>query len=980
MFMRKAQNECSFVSLRDVERTMDVMQWFLNKLTKLNPLLEAKPISTDNMISWKPTDNITKSLILALGVCYHACLQDNRKAYREEVAQSFREPCELAGGGLQMLKEISRCQDVFLDAVYLGPNIARNTALKENVFMMVVCLELRIPLFLVGKPGCSKSLAKTIVSNAMQGANSENDLFKDLKKVNMMSFQCSQLSTPEGIIDVFRLCGQQQKKSDLNSFTSTVVLEEVGLAEDSPKMPLKTLHPLLEYGCEDDTDVSPEERKVGFIGISNWALDPAKMNRGILVSRPELDEDELVASARGICDTDVKVLQIIDVILPHLAKAYLKVYKEQPKEFFGLRDFYSLIKMVFAFTKTSDKFPSWSQLKHAVLRNFGGLSEIDPVKIFRDALEVHIEEHSTETNTDCTTMGLIRASLGLDQHIVMAEDSRYLLILTENYAALGILQQEIHQLNNPVVIFGSSFPRDQEYTQICRNIHRIKTCMENGRNVILLNLDKLYESLYDTLNQYYLHFGGQRYVDIGLGTLRKKCRVHKDFKLVVVAERQIVYERFPIPLINRLEKHFLAMDTILMKQQLDIVKRLKKWANDFATIKLGMHDKRRINFTVCDAFVGYNSDTPASIVLQVCALRAKEKKADKEDWSNEVFNTAANILLQCATPDAVARLSKSLIFQSASKIWHTYFHDQTHGCLASFLKTQLETRRKQKRKDDLLLQVTTHTRLLSKHDVDEVRESLGIQHVHAISLQEFQTEQQFTSKVREYFNVVSSKEKVLLIQCAMGNENINLIACSRYILLDERAEAAKRVAESGKLMSTHVVFIIQLPYIAGGCFDGFQGGNWLSVHIDELRQPLRKRPEVVHWENQSISDMFEMGITEYMNCKEGENIDIQKNGGNFALDTQGVIRTCLHSACGMLEDHEDNLERGSHRVGMLLKKFESRDGNRFWEVVQKRMLELLKQKDEKVTSKTAWLCNEASSGQRIQESGTFRSVLRLSKK
>ena len=49
--------------------------------------------------------------------------------------------------------------------------------------MMVVCIELRIPLFLVGKPGSSKSLAKTIVSDAMQGNAAHEQLFKELKQV-----------------------------------------------------------------------------------------------------------------------------------------------------------------------------------------------------------------------------------------------------------------------------------------------------------------------------------------------------------------------------------------------------------------------------------------------------------------------------------------------------------------------------------------------------------------------------------------------------------------------------------------------------------------------------------------------------------------------------------------------------------------------------------------------------------------------------
>ncbi len=41
----------------------------------------------------------------------------------------------------------------------------------------------------------------------------------------------------------------------------------------------------------------------------------------------------------------------------------------------------------------------------------------------------------------------------------------------------------------------------QEYRQICVNINRIKIAMEMGRRVVLCNLNNLYESLYDALNQ-----------------------------------------------------------------------------------------------------------------------------------------------------------------------------------------------------------------------------------------------------------------------------------------------------------------------------------------------------------------------------------------------------------------------------------------------------------------------------------------------
>ena len=116
----------------------------------------------------------------------------------------------------------------------------------------------------------------------------------------MVSYQCSPLSTPESIMATFRQCSKLQERKNPERFVSVVVLDEVGLAEDSPLMPLKTLHPLLEDGVSPADDVIETDEKpqrVAFIGISNWALDPAKMNRGIMLSRGEPDVKELVDSA-----------------------------------------------------------------------------------------------------------------------------------------------------------------------------------------------------------------------------------------------------------------------------------------------------------------------------------------------------------------------------------------------------------------------------------------------------------------------------------------------------------------------------------------------------------------------------------------------------------------------------------------------------------------------------------------------------------
>ena len=55
----------------------------------------------------------------------------------------------------------------------------------------------------------------------------------------MVSCQCSPLSTSSDIKAVFDRCVDFQEDKDFNHFVSVAVLDEVGLAEESPKMPLK---------------------------------------------------------------------------------------------------------------------------------------------------------------------------------------------------------------------------------------------------------------------------------------------------------------------------------------------------------------------------------------------------------------------------------------------------------------------------------------------------------------------------------------------------------------------------------------------------------------------------------------------------------------------------------------------------------------------------------------------------------------------
>ena len=395
---------------------------------------------------------------------------------------------------------------IFIDEMKLEPTIAKNDALMENVWMMTICIELRIPLFLVGKPGSSKSLAKTIVTDVMQGQNSYSELFKAFKEIHMVSFQCSPLATAGGILSIFKQCQkyQENRKANLSSFSAVCILDEVGLAEDSAKMPLKALHPLLEDGCIGD---EPREdwKKVSFVGISNWALDPAKMNRGILLSRGVPSQDDLVKIAKGICSSDPDAQERMATVFKDLAQGYYHLYSIQKREFFGLRDFYSLVKMLFRviLEKEDGSQLSVDEKMEAIQRNFGGYFEdLKPALQFLQKIQPDFQENKLISSKD-----LILKAMEVPEN---PTETRYLLLLTKNNAALRIIEE--HELigNEYSVIYGSSFPLDQEYTQICSNIQRIKIAMETGQTVILSNLDNLYESLYDALNQNYMFLGDNR--------------------------------------------------------------------------------------------------------------------------------------------------------------------------------------------------------------------------------------------------------------------------------------------------------------------------------------------------------------------------------------------------------------------------------------------------------------------------------------
>jgi E3 ubiquitin-protein ligase RNF213 len=74
----------------------------------------------------------------------------------------------------------------YLARMELPPAVAMNTALLENVFILLVCILNKIPAFLVGKPGCSKSLSMQLIYNNLKGRDSKDEFFKTLPQARQL--------------------------------------------------------------------------------------------------------------------------------------------------------------------------------------------------------------------------------------------------------------------------------------------------------------------------------------------------------------------------------------------------------------------------------------------------------------------------------------------------------------------------------------------------------------------------------------------------------------------------------------------------------------------------------------------------------------------------------------------------------------------------------------------------------------------------
>ncbi|CAD7957434.1 unnamed protein product [Amoebophrya sp. A120] len=530
---------------------------------------------------------LATAVLLTLGFCYHSRLaREDREGYHRHLwnatkaeensaakeGEMFPDQTRLPHLGMTWLKltkettflqVLEKTQKQFVSLMKLGEGIALNEALRENLFMLLVSVMNQIPIFVIGKPGCSKSLAVSILQDNLKGSVSDQPLFKQMPAIEVLPYQCSPLSTADGIQNAFDNARKYQGGGEGKLKTIVVVLlDEVGLAEESPHLPLKVLHKELERPGKGIT----------CIGISNWSLDAAKMSRAVHLYRSPPTIEDLTLTAEGMIQTAQ-----LRMYLKSLAEAFHAIYQNQPRQdFWGLREFYSTVRVVNGELKQREKRGEPQSLDadclmKTVLRNFGGCVQQD--------MERNIENFFRKVGMRAED-GKRYSVVELIQQNLEESDARHLMLLTKNNSALRLLFDSgvISYEQETEILFGSSFPDDQSDVMVATNLNRIRSVMTKPIQLVLIHCDALYESLYDLLNQHYMEFGGQRYVRIAHGSSSKQCPIHHQFRVIVIVEKADAWTRLAPPLLNRFEKQiFLRSQLLVAKEDRVLLDRLNEW-------------------------------------------------------------------------------------------------------------------------------------------------------------------------------------------------------------------------------------------------------------------------------------------------------------------------------------------------------------------------------------------------------------------
>lgn len=553
----------SFVSQRDIQRVFDLAA-FLQRLYEKDGVsrIDEIRLARSSVFSMRST-------LVSLGIVYYLRLDVlSRKHFAEAIDRMM---AGTTATGFERMLELEIRS--FVKQLKIPRRVAITKALAENLFAIVVCTAIRLPVVLVGPPGCSKTLSFKVALAILRGDINRTGMLQDtdlFPYLDLYHYQCSRHSTSNDIDRVFkRATTHQHQHIQIGwRYTSVVFMDEVGLPSGKDD-PLKALHQHLD------------QQHVAFVGITNRELDPSKANRAVNVLRLETDDEDLRTLALAcLCSTMEKSNENAEsfvLTVNRLCPAYAKVMMNSEfKNFFGLRDFIHFVHYIRRNSDMTTKVMP-NVIVRALERNFNGVEKAQ----FRTVLEIFLTAlavvPSSGQESQRGVIAILSESLqdqsladSFDSDSVEAEVRFKLLIDTgEDDSVLDLLfATGVLDEVTTCVFTCSDFSGDSEAQKI-NLISDIRHAALEGKTVVLSMTEDVNESFYDLFNQSFkcvdcAEQGRLFFTSIAIGSHSKLCRVHPRFQCIVhVRSSGLGKPEIPSPLLNRFEKFRVGQEDIL---------------------------------------------------------------------------------------------------------------------------------------------------------------------------------------------------------------------------------------------------------------------------------------------------------------------------------------------------------------------------------------------------------------------------------
>jgi hypothetical protein len=145
---------------------------------------------------------------------------------------------------------------------------------------------------------------------------------------------------------------------------------------------------------------------------------------------------------------------------------------------------------------------------------------------------------------------------------------RHLLLLdrTESNSAVSLLfDHNLLRREQTEVISMSDFSLDDNDVKRSETAARIKSAVEHGKIIVLVNCSRVFSALYDLFNKHYSSMGGRHYANIGLGSFSRPCMVPPEARVVVHVSLQ-ESRRVQLPFLNRFEKYTLTIGDVMRER------------------------------------------------------------------------------------------------------------------------------------------------------------------------------------------------------------------------------------------------------------------------------------------------------------------------------------------------------------------------------------------------------------------------------